>query len=321
MDAATNLPNELQHLATQLAAEPCCHEHGLHTQSLAETGEWLKTAELTDSVSRFRAIFALFLAHLEQVGISGADILSTVRIADYLTEPVEEGTLPGRVLNLASHAIPATEDWAGPGSAKAREYYELATHLREHAASPAGEMISAEHLLRLEGLLLCFALELESQESLQDALRRFWPVRREALKGLLVGPRKDIAEPLQKEWVRAFMESGFWPYSGSVPLPLFRNSMCYLLASDKPEAPVPNLLEAGLWTYLFGQDLELNGIWLVDHFGLTSDEPARVSDAFVRLNRCYRFKALLNQPASVFTEGDRNELWDHVQKLFAFWSR
>jgi len=340
MEAARQSPNELQQLASQLYEEPCCRALSLETKPLSETLQWLTESqgttgadpEFDESVRRFRAIFHLFLMQLDQAGMSGVDLLASVRLTDYLPaasvaeaplETTQEATMVGSIVNLVAPTVSAppapmeADPFMSPGSTHAREYFELAQHFQNQAP---GENISSAQLGRLEALQLCFALEVETQESLQQALAAFWPTRREALKGLLVGPQKEIAAPVLDAWEQALAQAAYWPAGERLPLATFRNSLRYLLASAETPVPVPNLVEAALWTYLFGQDLELSGLWLVNHFNLTS-EPRKVQDAFLRLCRCHRLKTLLTHPTATFSNAQKEEVREHVRALFAFWSR
>ncbi|MBY0372264.1 hypothetical protein K2X33_16405 [bacterium] len=391
MDALLQSPGELQQLALQLLNEPCCRALFLEAKTLSEILAWLADtrdvpspdAEFAESEKRFRATFHLFLQELEAAGVTGADMLSSIRLSDYRpgTETQElDRTVIGSIINLASkpafpempqiaerpipewlpkpghdeyeaeektapaaeilprrnpppppppsvvksvpEAFPTAthviEDWASPGSARAREFYETALHLRRQEPS---EGLPADPLARLEAFQLCLAIETETQDGLAEALRAFWPTRQAALKGLLTGPDKQLAAPLVQSWELQLQHTAFWPAHERLPLAAFRNSLRYLHASADHPVPVPSLIEAALWTYLFGQDLELDGIWLVNHLGFAAHDTSRVQDAFARLLRCHRLKAWIAQPAATVTAAHVEELREHAQALFAFWSR
>lgn len=103
MEAARDILHELQSLAEQLAAEPFCHKYQLERQALAKVSLFIEQREtslervapvqedLKESFRKFKAIYCLFLMHLESGGEPlDAARLNKITLADYLSLQTRE---------------------------------------------------------------------------------------------------------------------------------------------------------------------------------------------------------------------------------------
>ncbi len=103
MEAARDILHELQSLAEQLAAEPFCHKYQLERQALAKVSLFIEQREtslervapvqedLKESFRKFKAIYCLFLMHLEAGGEPlDANRLNKISLSDYLSVETRE---------------------------------------------------------------------------------------------------------------------------------------------------------------------------------------------------------------------------------------
>ncbi len=215
---------------------------------------------------------------------------------------------------------PAPEPVAeGPTQAAAQEYFAMARYFQALRESD-GESFPPNHLSRLEAQQLCFAIEVEFQEKLVASAATFWGQRKEVLVPFWdpASTKSDLHPTLTGAWDALAQAWEGWPKNERFPTLTLKNSMRFLAGAPDTEPLRPSLLEAGLWLYLLGQDADLGGLKITNTLGLPAFAPEVLGEAFLRLCRAHRLKALLLNPSSVFSEEQRQELESHATALFAF---
>ncbi len=246
--------------------------------------------------------------------------------------PDEEGVetlLPGLATAEGSEAVTqgfeSPQDSAlesaetGPTVPAAQEYFAMAHYFRS-LRETSSEGFPPNHLARLEGQQLCFAIEVEWQEKLVIGAAGFWPQRKEVLATFwdATSARGDLHPALVGAWEALAQGWEGWPKAERFPTLTLKNSLRFLAGVPDAEPTRPSLLEAGLWLFLLGQNADLGGLPLTNALGLPAIPYETLGEIFLRLCRAHRLKAVLLNPASVFSEEQRQELENHAAALFAF---
>lgn len=184
--------------------------------------------------------------------------------------PGEEGVetiLPGPDAGTAPEEVTQGFEVAeeGPTVPTAQEYFAMARYFQA-LRQAGGEGFPPNHLARLEAQQLCFAIEVELQEKLVAAAAAFWPQRRENLAAFwdANSTKGDLHPALVSAWDALAQGWEGWPKTERFPTLTLKNSLRFLAGVPDADPIRPSLLEAGLWIFLLGQDLDLGGLRLTD---------------------------------------------------------